>query len=266
MAKFESYRQGTPSYVELMAPDPEKAAQFYGELFGWEITEDPLPEEIGGGVYRSGKLQGDMVAGISGQMPGLEGHPAFWGVYLAVDDVDDAVVKVKEAGGTVEAEPFDVMDMGRMASIQDPTGARVNLWQANTSVGTERAHEPGTPIWNEVVSPDPAAAAAFYEQALGMGQQERETPSGTYISLTDVDGKVIGGAMRPMMEGIPPHWNVYFNVESVDAMAERVQQLGGQVVAPAFDVPGVGRLGFFADPQGAMFAVMQNPPGQDAQS
>ena len=63
-------------------------------------------------------------------MPELSGHPAFWGVYLAVDDVDATAAKVASAGGTLEAGPFDVMELGRTASIQDPTGARVNLWQA----------------------------------------------------------------------------------------------------------------------------------------
>src|SRR5689334_14570801 len=111
MATFTSYTQGTPSYVELMTPDPEAAAAFYADVFGWDIVEHPLPEEAGGGVYRQGQLEGGTVTGISGQMPGLEGHPAFWGVYLAVDDVDDVAGKVEAAGGKVEAPPFDVMEL-----------------------------------------------------------------------------------------------------------------------------------------------------------
>jgi predicted enzyme related to lactoylglutathione lyase len=58
------------------------------------------------------------------------------------------------------------------------------------------------------------------------------------------------------MEGIPPHWNVYFNVADVDATAQQVDTLGGKTVAPPFDVPGVGRLGVFTDPQGGMFCLM----------
>ena len=90
----------------------------------------------------------------------MEGHPAFWGVYLAVDDVDAATAKVEAAGGKVEAGPFDVNDNGRMSAIQDPTGARVSLWQAGTTIGTQRANEPGTPIWNECMTPDIAGATA----------------------------------------------------------------------------------------------------------
>jgi predicted enzyme related to lactoylglutathione lyase len=258
MAKFEKYAQGTPSYVELTAPDPAAGAQFYADLFGWTINELPLPEEAEGGSYRQGQLGGDTVVGISGQMPGMEGHPAFWGVYLTVDDIDATAAKVEAAGGKVEAAPFDVMDAGRMAAIQDPAGARVNLWQAGASIGTERANEPGTPIWNELVTTDNAAALAFYADVLGLGNESSDLMEG-YTTITNVAGDVVGGAMAPQMEGIPPHWNVYFNVEDADATAARIAELGGTTIAPNFDVAGVGRLGVYADPQGGMFNLMQNP-------
>ena len=258
MPKFESYTQATPCYIELVTPDQQASADFYHQLFGWEIKDNPLPEEAGGGVYLQGQIGGDTVAGISGQMPGMEGHPAFWGVYLAVDDVDASTAKVEAAGGKVEAPPFDVMDVGRMSAIQDPTGARVNLWQAGQSIGTVRANEPGTPIWNELVSPDVDKALAFYAEVVGLGHQESEMTAG-YTTITNAAGDVVGGAMPPQVEGLPPHWNVYFNVADADATAARVAELGGTTVAPNFDVEGVGRLGVFADPQGGMFNIMQAP-------
>ncbi|HET6151416.1 MAG TPA: VOC family protein [Marmoricola sp.] len=258
MPTFTRYSQATPNYVELTAADPASGAAYYADLFGWEITEMPLPEEAGGGSYRQGQLEGDTVCGISGQMPELAGHPAFWGVYLAVDDIDAATAKVEAAGGKVEAGPFDVMDAGRMSAIQDPTGARVNLWQAGASIGTERANEPGTPIWNELVSPDVPTALAFYAEVVGMGSESSELMAG-YTTISNVAGDVVGGAMPPQMEGIPPHWNVYFNVADADATGAKAVELGGKVVAPNFDAPGVGRMGFYADPQSAMFAIMQAP-------
>jgi hypothetical protein len=256
MSKFTEYVQGTPSYVELTAADPAAGAAYYADLFGWDISETPLPEEAGGGSYRQGRIDGDIVCGISGQMPGLEGHPAFWGVYLTVEDVDATTAKVEAAGGKVEAGPFDVMDVGRMSAIQDPTGARVNLWQRGSTIGTERANEPGTPIWNELISPDVPRALQFYADVVGIGSESSELMDG-YTTVSNADGVVVGGAMRPMMEGIPPHWNVYFNVEDADATGARVVELGGKVISPNFDVPGVGRLGIYADPQGGMFNLMQ---------
>jgi predicted enzyme related to lactoylglutathione lyase len=260
MPKFDKYQQGTPCYVELMTPDQAAAAEFYRQIFAWEIAEYELPEDAGAGLYLQGQISGDTVCGISGQMPGMEGHPAFWGVYLAVDDVDATAAKVDAAGGKVEAPPFDVMDLGRMAAIQDPTGARVNLWQAGSTPGTQVANEPGTPTWNELVTPDVEKALAFYAEVVGIGSKKSEMVGGDYTSITNVAGEVVGGALPPMMEGIPPHWNVYFNVADADVVAAQIEALGGTTVAPNFDVEGVGRMGFFADPHGAMFAVMQAPP------
>lgn len=212
----------------------------------------------GDDYYVTASLDGDAVAGIAGQMPQLAGHPAFWGVYLAVDDVDATTAKVEPAGGKVEAGPFDVMELGRMSSIQDPTGARVNLWQAGQHVGTARANEPGTPIWNELVTPDVATATKFYSDVLGAGWETMAMEGGDYTTLV-VDGRQVGGAMAPMGEGMPPHWNVYFNVESCDDTVAQAVALGGSAIAPAFDVGGVGRMAVLADGQGGMFCLMQNP-------
>src|SRR3954452_22069007 len=105
MTRVTAYAHGTPSYVELTARDPQAAKEFYGQLFGWEFEDVDLGE---GGVYVAVSMQGDSIAGIAGQLPQLpqlQGHPAFWGVYLSVDDVDATTAKVAGAGGKVQAEP-----------------------------------------------------------------------------------------------------------------------------------------------------------------
>ncbi|WP_372728849.1 VOC family protein [Nocardioides sp.] len=255
MPKFESYQQGTPTYVELITPDQSAARSFYGDLFGWDYDETQMDE---GSVYLTARLQGDDVAGVSGQMPELAGHPAFWNVYLAVDDVDAAVAKVEPAGGKVEAGPFDIGEHGRMAALQDPTGARISLWQAKDNVGTARANEPGTPIWNELMTPDIEQAKSFYGEVLGVTWEETPMPDMTYTTM-HVDGRAVAGVMPPPMEGMPPHWNVYFNVQSVDETVAAAEAKGATTVAPAFDVPEVGRMAVLADPQGGMFSLMQTP-------
>jgi predicted enzyme related to lactoylglutathione lyase len=263
MPRFEHYEQGTPSWIELVTPDQGGAQRFYGELFGWSYDDHDMGDM---GHYYIPTLEGDEIGGISGQMPGMEGHPAFWGVYLAVDDVDAATAKVEGAGGKVEAGPFDVNTNGRMSAVQDPTGARVGLWQAKDTIGTQRANEPGTPTWNEVVTPDVPAAVAFYTEVLGMSGAEQDMgEAGTYTVLSNAVGRQVAGAMNPPMEGVPPHWNIYFNVDDVDATVTRAVELGGSSVAPAFDVPGVGRMAMVADPQGASFWVMQAAQGQTDQ-
>jgi predicted enzyme related to lactoylglutathione lyase len=254
MATFDHYDQGTPSWVELSTPDQGVAREFYTGLFGWSYDDHDMGEM---GHYFIARQQGSEIGGIGGQMPGMEGHPAYWGVYLAVDDVDAATAKVEAAGGKVEAGPMDVDDNGRMSAIQDPTGARVGLWQAGKTIGTQRANEPGCPSWNECVTPDIPAATAFYAEVLGMGSEEMDMgEAGTYTVFTNVEGRQIGGAMNPPMEGVPPHWNIYFNVDDVDESLSKVEDLGGKTVAPAFDVPGVGRMAMASDPHGGTFWMM----------
>ena len=257
MAVFESYVQGTPNWVELHTPDQRAAGAFYAEVLGWTIDVNPMGDED---VYLIGQKDGDPIAGIAALMTDLEGHPPFWAVYLAADDVDAATAKVEGAGGKVDMEPFDVMSLGRMSAVQDPSGARINLWQAKERIGSVRANEAGAPVWNELVTPEVDKALPFYATVLGMGSEASSMepmPDGSiYRVLTDVDGRQIAGATTPPMPGMPPHWNVYFQVEDVDATVAKVEQLGGRTVAPAFDVPGVGRMAVLADPQGGMFNVM----------
>jgi predicted enzyme related to lactoylglutathione lyase len=257
MAKFETYREGTPSWVEIEAPDPAAAKEFYGDLFGWEYADQPTGDE--GGVYSLATIEGDKVAGLSGQVSDTEGQPAKWNVYLATDDVDGAAERALAAGGKVLADPMDVGPAGRMAVVQDPGGAVVGFWQAGETIGAERANEPGTNIWNELTVADVDATAVFYRDVLGLEPEKQDMgDAGEYTTL-HVDGASVAGSM-PLQPGMQPHWNVYFNVDDVDATVSRAQELGAEVFAPAFDVPGIGRLGYLRDPQGATFNLMQNPP------
>lgn len=252
MTRHDSYDQGTPSWVDLMTTDPDAAKSFYGELFGWGYDDEPMPE---GGAYHLATVGGDQVAGLGAQPPGMEGAPPVWAVYLAVDDLDAVTAKVPDAGGQVVMGPMDVMDKGRMAMVSDPAGAMVGLWQAGSHPGAQRKDEPGAMMWNELMAAEFDKAVPFYESVLGVGHQVVPMPGMDYTLLT-VGENQVAGAMAPPEPGIPPHWNVYFQVDDVDAACAKAQQLGGAVQAPAFDVEGVGRMAVLSDPQGGTFSVM----------
>ena len=114
------YAPGTPSWVELSAPDTDAAAAFYGGLFGWTF-EDVMP---GGSPvpYFTARLPGGDVAAISGQMPDAPRQPAAWNTYVWVDDADATAAKARELGGEVITGPLDA-PWTRMAVIRDPQGA-----------------------------------------------------------------------------------------------------------------------------------------------
>jgi predicted enzyme related to lactoylglutathione lyase len=257
MSERTSYTPGTPCWVELGTPDIEAAAAFYGELFDWEIPELPNSAELGG--YRRAKKDGKDVAGVAPLMQ--EGQPPAWTSYISVEDADATAAAVKEAGGSVIAEPMDVMDLGRMAIFADPTGAVFGVWQPGTFPGAGLVNEPGALAWNELGTRDPDAAKAFYGTVFGWGTRDNDMGEmGTYTEWLRGEDS-IGGMMDVsgrLPDEIPAHWLVYFAVENTDAVLETVKSSGGAVSFGPVDIP-AGRFAIVTDPHGAAFAVIQMP-------
>lgn len=259
MPTFDTYEQGTPCWFEYSSADHEASKEFYGRLFGWDYTDTPMTGDDGRqlGTYSVAMLEGDIVAGLGPTMPPAEG--ASWGVYLAVDDVDASVGRARRSGAPVHVEPMDIPGRGRMAWIDDPGGASVGLWQDKGFAGAERAHEPNTFIWTELTVADLAGTARFYADLLGMQVETVDTGADNPpYTLFKVGGRTVAGTM-PLVGDMQPHWNVYFNVDDVDATVVRARELGAKEFAPSFDVPGTGRMGYLCDPQGAHLNLMQTP-------
>jgi predicted enzyme related to lactoylglutathione lyase len=261
MPQRTSYDQGTPSWVDLQTPDPDAAKTFYSALFGWTYDDQPIPE---GGVYSMAMLGKDQVAAMAPQPPELAaaGAPAMWNTYLAVEDVDSAVAKVDGAGGKTLMPAMDVMDAGRMGFVADPGGAAVGLWQAKEHIGATLVNEPGTIVWNELVTEDPSAAEPFYREVVGLTTTTMEMGDQPYTLWVAGEAQV-GGLMTPQMPGAPNHWHVYFQVEETDTAIDKAKEQGGRLVAGPFDTP-VGRIATLADPQGGVFSVLQAPPDSTA--
>jgi predicted enzyme related to lactoylglutathione lyase len=108
--------------------------------------------------------------------------------------------------------------------------------------------------WNELMTPDLDAALAFYEKIFGWKRNRLQTGAMEYNEL-QLDGRSIGGAMKPPMEGIPAMWGVYFAVDDCDKAAEAAAANGGTVMQPPMDIP-PGRMAVIADPAGAVFNVI----------
>ena len=255
-----SYPQGTPNWVDLQTTDTDAAKAFYGGLLGWTFDDQPMPD---GRVYSMAKVGEAQVAAIAPQPPqaAAAGMPPMWNTFLAVDSADDAVAKVEAAGGRVAMAPFDIMNAGRMAVVLDPSGTAIAFWQANEHIGAGLVNEPGTVMWNELITDDPSAAA-FYEQVLGMTTSKMDDPAFGDYTLFLVNGEMVGGSVAPQMPGVPNHWHVYFAVSGADAAVAKAAELGGSVLAEPFDTP-VGRMAVISDPQGATFSILQ-PAEQSA--
>jgi len=122
-----SDKHGMVWWTELMTRDQKAAVKYYGALCGWSF--DTMDMMDGAGIYYVAKKNGTPTAGIMDMSPmeHLKDVPAHWFSYFAVDDVDAAVEATRAAGGQVMREPFEVPGIGRIAILQDPTGAVMGM-------------------------------------------------------------------------------------------------------------------------------------------
>jgi predicted enzyme related to lactoylglutathione lyase len=248
MAERTSHAPGTFSWVDLSTTDTDGAKAFYAGLFGWDTEDNPIPE---GGVYTMLSKGGKNVAALSGAR---EGQPSAWNSYVTVESADASAAAAQEHGGTLAMEAFDVMDVGRMAVVQDPMGAFLAVWEPRASIGAQRVNETGALTHNQLDTSDPDRAQGFYAGVFGWRFEAVEGSDMPYWGI--YNGDRLNGGMMPLEAegGVPSHWLVYFGSDSVDDDAARVGELGGQVIVPPTPIPG-GRILVAQDPQGAVFAL-----------
>ncbi len=266
MPQYTDLSHGTPFWVDLASSDIAASMTFYANLFGWGYDEAP-PEEVGGRRYVWAKTSSGYPAGIAllNDEEIASGAKSGWGVQLLVDDIKEVTRRVADLGGSVVEAPAKVGEYGIGAEIADPTGGRVNIWQAFQS-GPTIKHEHGAIQWCELMTPDPEAAAEFYRLSLGVKTDPMEMPDGSVNSIVvTADGPVmgisaLGGLSDELIEKLGgPTWIVYFNVDDVDAAVERAVQNGAELPDPPWDVPGIGRIAWIYDPLGALLGLITPP-------
>jgi uncharacterized protein len=120
----------------------------------------------------------------------------------------------------------------------------------------------GRLLWYELMTSDLKAAEAFYTNVVGWTITPFEGGPGPYSMWTRAGDTPIGGAMAMPDEmkahGVPPHWMIYVGAApSLEAVRSDAERLGGGVLSPVIDVPGVGRMQALKDPQGAAFSIYE---------
>ena len=127
---MDTYKtHGAFSWSELMTSDPQAAANFYSQLFGWKVDTMPMGE----GQYRVLKVGETSVGGVMGMPPGAPPMPPAWGCYVTVDNVDETVALAIKLGGKVCVPAMEVPGVGRMAVIADAQGAMLSVMTYNMS-------------------------------------------------------------------------------------------------------------------------------------
>lgn len=127
MAEFTIPKHGEICWRELTTKDSSAAKEFYQGLFGWEFENSKLaPVE-----YPEIHIDGKAVGGIMHMTEewGDPLPPSHWMSYIAVDDVEATVEKIKAHGGGVCVPPFDAPNVGRISIVNDPGGATFSVIQ-----------------------------------------------------------------------------------------------------------------------------------------
>jgi uncharacterized protein len=269
MPNIEKHAPGEFCWVELGTTDQAASANFYRQIFGWSANDMPVGPRVRAllgarhenEVYTIFQLEGRDVAASYKLRPDQlsNGVPPHWNLYVAVQSADASATRAEQVGGKVLAGPFDVFEAGRMAVLQDPTGATFSLWQPNKNLGTGISASHGTLCWADLSTPDQARAGQFYSDLFGWQiMKEDEDPAHNYWHIKN--GEEFIGGIPPASHrqpGTPAHWMAYFTVSDCDTTAATAKSLGANLNLPPTDFEDVGRISVIADPQGATFAIFK---------
>jgi uncharacterized protein len=251
MGKRTTYSPGTFSWVDLATIDTAAAKSFYSGVFGWDFEDTAAG---GSTIYTICRLDGDAVCGLY-EMPERMRAAKLapnWMSYVTVQDGEAAAARAKELGGDVVEHAFDVLDLGRMAVLEDPQGASFAVWQPRTRIGAERVNDVGCLCMNELVTTDVQGARSFYDGLFGWTTEVSDgVPDGPAMVLNRGN---INAAVFVAPEGVPAHWRACFTVESTEKALERVRDLGGRQLLEPVDI-GHGSIAMAGDPQGAVFTI-----------
>ena len=190
-----------------------------------------------------------------------KGVPPHWNIYVAVASADAAAKKAKDLGGKILMEPFDVMDVGRMAIIQDQQGATFSVWEPKKHIGSEVVNEPGTLCWAELDTTDTEVRRELLHRPLRMGGQARgrggqrnrvhRVAAWREIDRRDDDDSE-GVGTRCRRTGSSTSWSPTWT-----RRRRRLRRSGGTVIVPPTDIPKTGRFAVMQDPQRATFAIFK---------
>ena len=257
MAEAKTVVANKPAWVDLATSDAGAARDFYSKVLGWKIEVNPDPQYGGYGMANVGDKR---VAGIGPKMS--PEAPTAWSVYIGTEDADDLAKKVQAAGGKVVAPPFDVGDQGRMAAVQDPSGAVISIWQARAMNSSMPVGEANTFGWAELSARGVDKAIPFYQKVFGWTTKTSEMGPDAHYTEFQLGGESIAGGqeMQAMVPAqVPSYWLVYFAVADVDQSFKTASQAGATAMVAPMDFPG-GRFAILSDPQGAAFGLLKMAP------
>jgi predicted enzyme related to lactoylglutathione lyase len=261
-APTDERHNGKVVWRDLLTNTPEASRRFYGELFGWEFEQPRVFIGVGAGdsymlIRHNGRLIGGMV---DTNALGKKENISQWITTISVADIDAAVGRVAAAGGKVVNAPESIGDRGRMAVIEDSTGALFAMIETKSGDPADAEPERNGWLWDELWTGDVEGATGFYQAVLGFQHTDHaiEDTDRNYRVLKYADQPRAGVLQNPF-EGERPVWVNYIRVADPAAMTAKVEGLGGRVLVEAQARPIGGEVAVIAGPSGAGVALQTWP-------
>lgn len=215
-------RPGSPNefcWFDLKTRDPAGTAAFFSKTLGWRFAVDEQDWRKATKI----SVDGHPIGGVSDLAnpvypPGTPAHIAY---YLAVDDVDHRTEAAAANGARVVVPPFDAGDQGRMATLIDPVGAAVSLWQPHRFTGWNLPPRlSGAPHRMTLTCEQPDRARHFYRETIG-------------ASLPHADFTATPAPTVPA-----PQWELTVAVDDPAGVVTRARTLGGEHAATTYEEAG----------------------------
>lgn len=260
--KVSEEHPGKLIWAELVTSDLAGAQQFYGGLFGWTFA----PVHAGDTEYAVALLDGAPIAGlVKRALPaGDHRHPA-WLPFLSVRSVRDADRGILSHGGRLVLAAHTYPRRGRQGVYADPDGAVFAVLHSSSGDPPDVLAAPGEWIWSALVTPQPDADAAFYQDVFGFEVFDisEGAPEEHLVLATEQFARASINA-PPAAVQPPPHWISYLRVTSVADTVARAEGLGGHVLVAPHPGRHGGPMAIIADPTGAPIGVLEwtVPAGQ----
>jgi len=242
-------------WYELMTTDPDAAPGFYGPITGWGTA----PFDGAGEEPYTMWMNGETPIGGLMRLPQEaidDGAPPHWLVHISTPDLGATAEKAERLGAEVLMR-MSIPEVGDFAIVRDPQGAVFSAYQpAGDAPGHDGPPAVGEFSWNELATESREGAWAFYSELFGLQETDRMDMGDMGIyQMWGRGAHPLGGMMdRPPQMPVSA-WLFYVRVPDAAAAAEKVKELGGQVLNGPMEVPGGDMVAQCMDPAGAAFAV-----------
>lgn len=247
---------------DLLTNTPEESRKFYGELFGWEFETPGIDLGFGGeSSYMLIRHKGNLIGGmIDANALKKKNNISQWVTMMSVDDIDATASSIAGTGGKVLTPPTELKSRGKLAIVEDPTGAIFALIETKEGDPADREPTHNNFFWDELWTSDVEQASNFYHHVVGYEREDQPIEnSGREYHVLKTNDKPRAGIMSNPFEGERPVWVNYIRVEDPGTITARVESLGGHILVDTQPRDIGGKVAFIAGPSGAGVALQTWP-------